>query len=321
MVTFLDEKTIKGLVPHLEVKSSLIATFQALSSGECQQPSKTIIEKSDETGDAMFFTGLIEPLEAFGVKVSPFLTARQDNGLHPVTAYTLLVSSTTGEPLVLADAKFLTTVRTAETTGLAVDKLIREDATNLAIIGAGGVAEYHLYVQVRDRTWSGVRIYSPTLALEDDPKTTERKTELRKICPSLEIASSADEAIDGADVILLCTSSGTPVIDSSKVKNGALVCSISTDAKNAHEVDPQSLLSWDVYCDYKETAPLVAGDMLLAQDKYGWELEKILADLPELCSSDKIPEFENTRYFRSTGLAVEDIAIAVAANNAHVSRS
>ena len=42
----------------------------------------------------------------------------------------------------------------------------------------------------------------------------------------------------GADVVMLCTSAGRPVIDVTALKPGAVVTSISTNVPNAHEVDP-----------------------------------------------------------------------------------
>lgn len=60
-------------------------------------------------------------------------------GLSPVTAYTLLLSASTVEPVLLVDSLARTTARTAATTALAVD-LSAPDAHKLAVIGAGQVA-------------------------------------------------------------------------------------------------------------------------------------------------------------------------------------
>ena len=307
MKVLLKNEDILLRLKSIDIKKSLESAFRDLYKGEAQQPEKTIIEKSDGSGDVMIFSGLVESLGLFGVKISPFLESRRQEGLPPVTAYTILISSTNGKPELLIDSKYLTTIRTAETTALAIDKLICSNTNcKLAIIGSGELARYHLYTQVRDRVWQEINIFSPTLV-----NNPSRKDLVKDIYQEVNFCKNSDDAIKDADVVLLCTSSGTPVIDYNNVKVGGLVCSISTDAKDAHEIDPKALTEWDVYCDYYKTAPGFAGEMKIANKVHGWNSSSIIADLGKLCVED-IKVSQNTRFFRSTGLAIEDIAIASA---------
>jgi len=110
---------------------------------------------------------------------------------------------------------------------------------------------------------------------------------------------------------LLCTSSGTPVIETSSIDNGTLVTSISTNVAKAHEVPPEFLINAQVYCDYRKTTPDTAGEMLLAKQDYGWMDDNLVGDLAELVSEQcKTPNVESPIFFRSLGLGLEDIAIA-----------
>ena len=65
--------------------------------------------------------------EVYAVKVSPYLP--QPAGKAVVTAWTLLVSTRTGQPVALIDAGVLTVERTAATTAVAVDLLAPADAS------------------------------------------------------------------------------------------------------------------------------------------------------------------------------------------------
>lgn len=216
------------------------------------------------------------------------------------------MSMQTGQPLLLCDAARLTTARTAATTAVAVDALAPAEAGRLALIGSGPVAHAHLQYVKGLRDWQGVRVHSPCL-------DERRLQSLRAIDPRAEAAGSLEEALDEADVILLCTSSARAVIDPRQLKRPALVTSISTNAPRAHEVPAESLAAMDVYCDYRHTTPGSAGEMLIAAEQHGWSPKAIRGDLAELLSGQAPrPEYRRPAFFRSIGLGLEDVALASA---------
>ena len=200
----------------------------------------------------------------YGVKTSPYIVREQG---PLVTAWTLLMSMQTGQPLLLCDAGELTTARTAATTAVAVDALAPLKAQRLAIIGSGKVAQAHLHYVKGLRDWQSISLYSPSLS----GKNAEALAPLRALDPRLTLVDSREAAVQDADVILLCTSSAGPVIDPSELSKPALITSISTNAPRAHEVPPQSLNDMQVFCDYRLTTPGSAGEMLIAGEQHGWD--------------------------------------------------
>ena len=182
--------------------------------------------------------GVLAEDGVYGVKTSPYIVREQG---PLVTAWTLLMSMKTGQPLLLCDAGELTTARTAATTAVAVDALAPLNATRLAIIGSGKVAQAHLHYVRGLRDWQSISLYSPNLA--DDAETIAL---LKAIEPRVNIASSRETAVADADVIMLCTSSAGPVIDPAELSKPALITSISTNAPRAHEVPPHSLKDMQV---------------------------------------------------------------------------
>jgi L-arginine dehydrogenase len=294
-----------GLLAESAVLSALRQAFGALAAGKGGQPSQALTELPDPAhadgypGDVIVYQGLLP--ELYGVKVSPYLPPAA-TGLDGaiVTAWTLLLSTRTGRPLLLCDSKWLTTERTAATTALAVDLLAPADAAVLAIVGAGPIAHAHLRYAKAVRGFTDVRAYSPGLASGSRPPLTGAR-----------ITATAEEAADGADVVLLCTSSATPVLDLGAVRTGALVTAVSTNAPRAHEVEPSELAGMEVYADYRPTVTGVAGEMVLGIEQALWSADQLRADLPELVSgSAPKPTGERVAYFRSVGLGVEDVAIA-----------
>jgi L-arginine dehydrogenase len=257
--------------------------------------------------DVIWYTGIFGTHNLFGTKLSPYLMQRKDG--PKVTAWTLLCSTETGEPVLLCDSLALTTERTAATTALAVQLLKPAKAQRLAVFGLGAVGRAHLRYAAEISEWSEVNVFSrhahrDASILQKIPASLRRKTK---------IAKSAQIAVENSDVILLCTSSITPVIEHRWLNPSQLVTSLTTTSTSACEIAPEALPDLDVYCDYRVTTPSVAGEMTAAVKNYGWSPDKILGDLPELVSGKcRKPAGNHPIFFRSVGLGIEDIAIASA---------
>ena len=287
---------------QVDVPQIMRNLFRDLASGQAVQPAQQLVEFPQGAGDFINYLGVLAKEGVYGVKTSPYIVREQG---PLVTAWTLLMSMQTGQPLLLCDAGELTTARTAATTAVAVDALAPLKATRLAIIGSGKVAQAHLRYVKNLRDWQSISLYSPNLS--DDVETVAL---LKSIEPRLTVVDSREAAVDDAEVIMLCTSSAGPVIDPSSLRKPALITSISTNAPRAHEVPPQSLNDMQVFCDYRLTTPGSAGEMLIAGEQHGWDSNSIVGDLPDLLS-EKVqrPDYHRHVFFRSIGLGLEDIAL------------
>jgi len=300
----INQAQARELLAQVDVPQILRKLFRDLAAGQAVQPPQQWVEFPKGAGDFINFQGVLAEDGVYGIKTSPYIVREQ----RPlVTAWTLLMSMHTGQPLLLCDAGELTTARTAATTAVAVDVLAPLNARRLAIIGSGKVAQAHLHYVKALRDWQSITLYSPGLHLLD----AEARTHLQQHDPRLKLVDSREAAIDDADVIMLCTSSAGPVIDPASLRKPALITSISTNAPRAHEVPPQRLNDMQVFCDYRQTTPGAAGEMLIAGEQHGWRSDSIVGDLPELLSGQvQRPEYDRHVFFRSIGLGLEDIALA-----------
>jgi L-arginine dehydrogenase len=299
-----DEDTILKMLPGIDIKGSLERMFRSLADGHATQPPQTMSLFPADAGDFITYLGVLAEEKVFGAKLSPYIPA---DGGALVTAWTVLMSMETGRPILLCDSKRLTTERTAAATAIAAERLARQDASILTIIGTGAVGVAHFRHAESLRAWKEVRLSSADIDTKRDlPDRTAAGA------PVLQFRD-ADAAAEGADVVMLCTSSGTPVIDLSRLRPNVLVTSISTNVANAHEIDPAALPDLDVYCDYRLTTPFSAGEMKLATAAGIWSADAILGDLPALVSgSAPLPDGLRPTFFRSIGLGLEDIAAAAA---------
>ncbi|GJH05537.1 ornithine cyclodeaminase family protein [Paraburkholderia terrae] len=298
----VDEQAVRAALPALDVRRALSAMFRALASAGAVQPPQSLTLFPNGAGDFITYLGVLADAKVFGAKLSPYIVT----GAKPViTAWTALMSMETGQPLMWCDAALLTTERTAGTTALAVDQLAPADAKRLSIIGAGAVGLAHLRHVAPLRAWESIRVYSPDLTASDAKRAAVQATDARA-----ETSASIEACVKDADVVMLCTSSGTPVLSRDALTKPALITSISTNAVNAHEIDPAWLPEMDVYCDYRATTPASAGEMKLAA-QHGWSPQKVKGDLPSLLAGTcEKPAYERHAFFRSIGLGLEDVAIA-----------
>jgi ornithine cyclodeaminase/alanine dehydrogenase-like protein (mu-crystallin family) len=100
------------------------------------------------------------------------------------------------------DQGLLTELRTAAAVALSVELLSRADASSLAIIGAGVQAQYQLNAVKTVRTFSDIRVAS---------RRSSSAVSFAQL-HNIRACTTVDEALEGADVVLLATTSQTPII-------------------------------------------------------------------------------------------------------------
>ncbi|MCC6830888.1 MAG: ornithine cyclodeaminase family protein [Thermoleophilia bacterium] len=303
---FLDAEAVRERLSAIDVMAAVRDAFLELAAGTGTASTQTVIEFAGG-GDAIVYPGALERRGLMAVKVSPYLPGRSP----AVTAWTLLVSLESGAPVLLCDALALTTERTAATTALAVDALAPADARCLAVIGCGPIGRAHLRYVTPLRPFDDIRVYSARLAAGDPIRTAE----LAACTPDARAAGSAAEAVADADVVLLCTSSSTPVVELADLRDDALVTSTVTSSLAACEIDAGAVPHMAVYCDARSAAPVAAGELRAAAAS-GWSTDRIVADLAELVAGTAPARPGGRAFFRSVGLGVEDAAAAAALHDA-----
>lgn len=151
----LDAEAVAQLLPQVDVLQEMRALFADLGRGQAVQPAQTLTLFPEGQGDFITYLGAASGAGTFGAKLSPYLPRA---GGPVITAWTVLMSMETGQPLMLCDSGRLTTERTAATTALAVDLLAGEGSARVAVIGSGAVAQAHWRHVQGLRDWQEVRV-------------------------------------------------------------------------------------------------------------------------------------------------------------------
>jgi ornithine cyclodeaminase/alanine dehydrogenase-like protein (mu-crystallin family) len=288
-VRFFDEAYIQRV---LQLEALLPAMEQALidfSAGRVLQPVRSIVSVPQHGG----FMGLMPAVygEIMGTKLVNFYPDNARRGLPTHLAIIALFRSDTGEPLAILDGRLITELRTAAVSAVATRLLSSPNASRLAILGSGVQARAHVRALGLVRRFEDIRIWSrsPQHAklLADEIGGT---------------ATSAEDAVRDADVVVTVTNAPEPVLRGKWLKPGVLINAVGAVGPTRRELDDDAMRG-ALIVDSRQAALQESGDMLLAG-------ASIYAELGELLAGTKPkPESEIT-VFKSLGLAVEDLAAA-----------
>jgi ornithine cyclodeaminase/alanine dehydrogenase-like protein (mu-crystallin family) len=221
-------------------------------------------------------------------------------GLPTVAGLVLLSDAETGMPRAVLDAGAVTALRTGAAAVLAAETLARGDARTAAVVGAGvnGRAAARTFLA----RGSAVAIWDVA-----DQRAQKVAAEL-----GCNVASTREEAL-AADIVVTVTPGREAIFRAGTLRPGQHVSLMGADGPGKAEIADDELARAHVFCDDWEQASH-NGDLGHAVDAGAVRRE----DVTELGavltgaaagrrSADEITVFD------STGLAIQDLAIAVAA--------
>jgi ornithine cyclodeaminase/alanine dehydrogenase-like protein (mu-crystallin family) len=134
----------------------------------------------------------------------------------------LLFSAENGEPLAILPDGVLQRIRVASANGIAAKYMARQDASRVGLLGSGWQAGTQLMAICAARKIERIRCFSPTA--ENRAKFAAEMTPLLGI--EVEPVTSAEEAIENADVVMCATNSIDPVYFESWIVPGVHISSI-----------------------------------------------------------------------------------------------
>ena len=283
----LDEPAVRKFISMQALIPAMERALQALSAGEVVQPMRVMVPVAAHGG----FLGSMPAFTAgqLGAKLVTFFPDNQGMPTHH--ALVLLFEPATGRPLVVMDGRLITEMRTGAVSAVATRSLAREDASVLAILGAGVQARSHLEALQLVRRFREIRVWSPHNAGAFASRFGVR------------LARSAEEAVRGADVVV-ATDSRTPVLSGEWLSPGVHINAVGAPRPDWRELDDGVLRKSKLYVESREAAARESGDVMAAGTIFGEIGEVIGAAKAGRQWADEIT------LFKSVGVAVEDLASA-----------
>jgi ornithine cyclodeaminase/alanine dehydrogenase-like protein (mu-crystallin family) len=293
----MDRAAVEAAVSPERAVEAVRDAFVAHARGDWSMPPKVYVTNYP-AGD---FRAM--PALGGGHALLKWITSFPGNparGLTTVTGIVLVSDAATGELQAVLDAGSVTALRTGAAAVLAAETLGRADATSAAVIGAGvnGRAAARTFV-ARGRS---VAVWDV-----DASRAEQVATEL-----GCEVAASREEAL-ASDLLVTVTPGHEVVLAEGSLRPGQHVSLMGADGPGKAEVDGAELARARLFCDDWEQAShggelahAVEAGLVAADDVTA--IGAVLAgSAPGRTSEQEITMFD------STGLAIQDLAIALAA--------
>ncbi|MFC6357032.1 ornithine cyclodeaminase [Luethyella okanaganae] len=238
--------------------------------------------------------------ETYGFKYVNGHPSNPARGYQTVTAFGVLADVHNGYPTFLSEMTVLTALRTAATSAMAAKALARPGSVTMAMIGSGSQAEFQT---LAFRSTLGI----DTLRIWDTDPDAMAKF-VRNVAPlgfHVTVASSAADAVDGADVITTCTAdkAQATILTADLVRPGVHINAIGGDCPGKTELEASILRSAGVFVEFAPQTRIEGEIQQLEPDFAVTELWQVLAGR----APGRIDDAQVT-VFDSVGFAIEDFS-------------
>jgi ornithine cyclodeaminase/alanine dehydrogenase-like protein (mu-crystallin family) len=301
-VRVIDSSEVRRRLDLDAAYRSQVEAFRCLGTGVADLPDRLLLAGTGADAVAFCYAARLRPGTGAVCKFGAVAAGNPLRGLPSVYALVLALHPVTGAPVATLDGAALTELRTAAASALAVDRLARDGAGTLAVIGCGRQGRAHA------RALAHRRRYRRIVLSDHTPEhTAAAAAELADL--PVDIAPTLRAAVASADVVVACTTSRTPVWPPGWLRRGATVVSIGSFEPNRCEIDPGVVAGADrVVVDHRAIALRQAGTVMAAVGA-GLDPESIVelgavvaGDLPVRQGPDEII------FYNSVGLGVQDAA-------------
>jgi ornithine cyclodeaminase/alanine dehydrogenase-like protein (mu-crystallin family) len=300
VVPVLDASAVLAAVsPEAAIERTRLA-FERHASGEWTMPAKVYLD-SPPHGD---FRAM--PARGEGFALLKWVTSFPDNperGLPVVTGALLLSDAKSGALVAIMDCASITSLRTGASAAVSAQVLARDGARSVGLIGCGVNGAW----TARCLASAG---YGPGVCADARPERAEALADEL----GWRIGDRAGAA--GQEVVATVTPGRQPVILASDLRPGQHLAVLGADAKGKAEVELTAIERCRLFCDEWEQAS--EGGELAGGVAAGVVAREAVTQLGEVIAgrAGGRDAADEVTLFDSTGLAIQDLGIALAAYEA-----
>ncbi len=296
-VSFFAAADIEAAVPPEQAVEAVRAAFVAYARGEWSMPPKVYVP-AYPAGD---FRAM--PALGAGHALLKWVTSfpgNPANGLPTVMGLALLSDASNGALEAVFDAGAITALRTGAAAVLAAETLGRSDSETAAVIGAG------INGKAAARTFAA-RGRQPLLWDVDERRAESAAAEIGG-----NVAASRDEAL-AADLVVTVTPGNELLLSEGSLRPGQHASLMGADGPGKAEIAVEELARVRVFCD-DWTQASHNGDLVHAVESGVLQRDDV-TELGAVLAGDAEGRrsADESTVFDSTGLAIQDLAVALAA--------
>ncbi len=251
----LTEPQVTALLPLPDLIEAMATALARFSAGEVLQPVRSVLMVGPQQAYFGLMPAAVADPPQLGAKLVTVFGGNAAKGLPSHLATILLLDPDTGSLIALMDGRYITEARTAAVSAVSARHLAAADASSLAIIGTGVQARSHLEALALVRPLTDVRVWSPRARSRDQFVADMQG----HAAGALRAAASAEDAVRGAAIVVLVTSSPAPVIDDAWVAPGAHVISVGACRPDQREMPPALVTRARLVVDSRAAALVESG--------------------------------------------------------------
>lgn len=304
----LTEAQVQSLLPTRDLIAAMESAVARFSAGEVLQPVRTVLMVGPTRAYFGLMPAFIPQPASLGAKLVTVFSGNAARQLPSHLATIVLLDPDTGALQAIMDGRYITEARTAAVSAVSARHLAAPGAGTLAIIGSGVQARSHLEAFAEVRALEDVRIWSPQ-ARSRDRFVAEMSGH---VASPLRSAASAEEAVRGADLVVLATSSATPVIEDHWVAPGTHVVSVGACRPDQREMPPALLARARLFVDSRAAALVESGDIVMGIADGAFDEAHVQGELGSVVLGRLAgrTSAKAITVFKSLGMAVEDVVAA-----------
>ena len=293
----LNQSDVRELVRMEEVLAAVEGALGAHGRDETQMPPKVYLDFPDLNGDLRAMPAAMAG--AAGLKwVNSHPANPERFGLPSVMGVYILSDPASARPLALMDATLLTAIRTGAAAAVASAHLAARTHT-LGIIGCGVQAD--TLIEAHRVRFPDIEVLAADRSSEAARRVVERW--------GGRVVSVAEAA--GADIVCTATPVRSPIVPDAAVQPGAHINAMGADAEGKQELALETLQRSRIFVDdwpqasHSGEINVAVHRGLLSQEDVAGSLCGVVAGAIEGRTAP-----EEITLFDSTGLAVQDLAVA-----------
>jgi ornithine cyclodeaminase/alanine dehydrogenase-like protein (mu-crystallin family) len=308
-ILYLSNKDVKEI---LNLGRAIEITEQALrdhSEGRVIWSTPEDLAIKPEQGWQSWVTGCAlatEPVAGFRIRSIKAAGGSRDASRPPRGPRRILILSdrTGGEILCIMDEDWCHAVRTAAAATVAMRLLARKGSRTMAMLGAGDTARAAVPVMATAFELNEIRVTSRT----PESRNNYAREVGSEYGLNIRPVESAEEALQGADLVISATTTAAPFVKDSWLGPGVTVYSIGKnqemDSSIYKNADRFIVDSWSHCKNKSDLQRMLKENYLSEKDLY--------AELPDLLSGKKPGrQSDGERIFiRAIGLVNQDVAMA-----------
>lgn len=231
-VLFLNRSAVLACVAELDISAVVADVLRDHAAKRVVIPEEGYLEWANGSGAYCRSIAMLGGLQRssgaiYGLKVMNAAVSNPRHGLERAGGFSFLFDTETARPQVIAEAGYLSAVRTAGYSVLSIEHLGPASWDSAAVIGCGTQARVHVDLLVRH--FPGFR-YLHAFDL-DRGRAEEFAETVTAKHPKLRVAvvGTAREALRSAPVVITVTTSSAAYIPAEWIEPGSFVAHVSLD--------------------------------------------------------------------------------------------